>query len=154
MKKFVVIGVTAAGILGFAGSALAAHESANIFDLKATSAAAGADGAGYSIYNPDLDKWDSRVRVSGLDANSSYTFWAEGRLPDTGKYTKTAVCTLRTNGSGSGSCRAIAHDEPSLAYANIRKGTSPMATIVLGANSSTDDDNDVEDGEIERNPVA
>lgn len=135
--------------------ALAAHESNNRFDLAPTPAAPAADGAGFSNWIKGQeqaqgnDVWHSRVTVTGLQAGTDYTFYAEN-APAT---VQTAVCVLTTSPQGDGTCDARFHTEPALAAARIRLGdTNPAGTIVLVATGTEvgSPDNKVEDGEIER----
>ena len=153
IRKLLVGGVTTGAlVVGMAVPALAAHESTNVFNLRSLTTA-GADGSGYSIYNPEKDTWDSRVTVSRLRPGAPYTFFAEGKLTD-GRYVKTPICVLLTDSSGNGSCAAIGHEEPALAYANVRAGSgNKMGNVVLTAKGSVDADTIVEDGEIERFPT-
>ncbi len=52
-------------------------------------------------------------------------------------------------------CGAINHAEPAFADAKVRKGIgNPGGAVVLRATGSTDADDIVENGEIERSPVA
>lgn len=153
IKKILLGGVTTGAlVVGLAAPAFAAHESNNVFNLRSLTGA-GADGSGYSIYNPDEDNWDSRVQVSGLRPGTTYTFFAEGK-PTGGSYIKTPVCVFLTDTAGRGSCRAIGHEEPALSYARVRLGSGNKdGNLVLTARGSVDDDTMVEDGEIERFPL-
>lgn len=155
MRKLIIAGVVAAGVATAAPAALAAHESNNRFDFKATAAAPGADGRGVSNYvagasSPDDELWNSHVRVSGLAPNTRYTFWAENgntvREP-----ADTAVCSFVTDAAGRGGCQRTKHNEPALAIARIRLGDEQtFGTVVLEARRMpADADNKVDDGEIE-----
>lgn len=157
VRRMLVSSVFAAlAVAMFAGTALAAHDSNNEFDLAPGPAGpAGADGSGYSNYNSEADTWDSYVQVSGL-APGLYTFYAEGPDPDNEAVTsKTPVCVLEVMNEGQTQfCTAGNHAEPALATANVRAGNGDSnGDVVLTASGSTDDDAVVEDGEIERFPV-
>lgn len=153
IKKLLFGGATTGAlVVGLAVPALAAHESTNVFNLRSLTTA-GADGSGYSIYNPDQDTWDSRVTVSGLRPGKTYTFFAEGK-PTGAAYIKTPICVFLTDSSGKGSCASVGHEEPALSYARVRLGSgNKMGDLVLTARGSVDADTTVEDGEIERFPT-
>ena len=131
--------VLALGVIA-APSALAVHEANNQFDLAATAAAPGADGSGSSIFASGNNGWNNDVKVSGLLPNTDYTWYGIG-----GGRTQ-AICSFITDADGSGSC---SDDRNSfLGRTEVRETASQ--TVVLFAVGSTDDDNQVEDGEIER----
>ena len=141
MKKLLtaLAAVLALGVIA-APSALAVHEANNQFDLAATSAAPGADGSGSSIFTSGNNGWNNRVEVTGLLANTNYTWYGIGGV------NTQAICSFTTDADGSGSC---SDDRNSfLGRTEVRETASQ--TVVLFAVGSTDDDNKVEDGEIER----
>lgn len=141
MKKLLTVlaAVLALGVIA-APSALAVHEANNQFDLASTAAAPGADGSGSSIYTSGNEGWNNNVKVTGLLANTDYTWYGIGGG------TTQAICSFTTDADGSGSCR---DDRNSfLGRTEVRETASQ--TVVLFAVGSTDDDNKVEDGEIER----
>ncbi len=132
--------ITGGLLLGSANAAFAVHEANNKFDLAATAAAPGADGGGRVNYVAGNEGWRNAVQVSGLKANTAYTWVGIG-----GGAT-TAICSFTTDASGSGSCTSRV--DPTLGRTEIRE--SATGTVVLMATGSTDDDKVVEDGEIER----
>lgn len=139
----------------FAASASAAHESNNRFDFAPTAAAPGADGRGVSNYiagasSEEAEVWNSNVRVTGLAANTRYTFWAENNN-DVRDAQDKAVCSFVTNAAGRGRCAEQKHSEPALAIARIRLGgEETFGTTVLEARRAPSDaDRKVDDGEIE-----
>jgi hypothetical protein len=155
MKRPAAIVLAGLVVTAIALPVRAAHESNNRFDLAPTAAAPGADGAGFSNWIKGQDQakgqdvWHSRVTVSGLQAGTDYTFYAEN-APAT---VQTAVCTLTTSSRGTGSCDARFHEEPALAAARIRLGNANPAGVIVLAATGTEvgsADNKVEDGEIER----
>lgn len=125
IRRLLSVSVLSALVLAvFAGSALAAHDSNNKFDLAPGPAGpSGADGSGFSNYNSEADTWDSRVDVSGLDPGL-YTFYAEGPDPDNEDVTsKTPISVLEVmEGGGAQFVTASNHAEPALATVNIRAG--------------------------------
>lgn len=155
-RLLVVVGTMAFVVAAFSGTALAAHDSNNEFDLAPGPAGpTGADGSGYSNYNPDADTWDSRVDVSGLEPGL-YTFYAEGPDPDDESITsKTPISVLEVMQGGQAQfVTASNHAEPALATVNVRAGNGvPNGEVVLTATASEDDNMSVEDGELERFPV-
>lgn len=155
-RLLVVVGTMAFMVAAFSGTALAAHDSNNKFDLAPGPAGpAGADGSGFSNYNSNADTWDSRVDVSGLEPGL-YTFYAEGPDPDDETVTsKTGIGVLEVmDGGQSQFVTSSNHAEPALATVNIRAGNGvPNGDIVLTATASEDDNMTVEDGELERYPV-
>lgn len=127
-------------LLGSTGVAHAVHEANNKFDLAATAAAPGADGGGRVNYVAGNEGWRNAVQVSGLKANTSYTWIGIG-----GGAT-TTICSFTTDASGSGACTSRV--DPTLGRTEIRE--TATGTVVLAAVASTDDDKVVDDGEIER----
>ena len=140
-------------LLTATGGALAGHESNNRFDLAPTAdGPAGADGDGVSNYVKGKSKrgqevWNSAVDVTGLAPNTAYSFWAENANGVIDGQ-DTLVCAFTTDAVGAGDCSATFHPEPAFARATIRVG-EPGAVVLL-ASGSTDEDNMVDDGEIER----
>lgn len=139
-QALTTLAVTAGLFIGSANAADAVHEANNKFDLAATAAAPGADGGGRVNYVAGTEGWRNEVRVTGLQANTSYTWIGIG-----GGAT-TTICSFTTDSSGSGSCTSRV--DPTLGRTEIRE--SATGRVVLYATGSTDADNVVEDGEIER----
>lgn len=132
--------VLAAGIgasLTIASPAHAAHEANNKVDFAATAAAPGADGS--AISNLSGDGWQNLIHVDGLGAATTYTWFGIG-----GGRTQ-PICSLTTDARGDGMCRSTVNSF--LGRTEVR---DDAGTVVLSATGSTDDDNVVEDGEIER----
>lgn len=142
IRTILATGAVTAGLLfGAVGTAQAAHEANNKFDLAATAAAPGADGGGRVNYVAGNEGWRNAVQVTGLTPNTSYTWVGIGMGT-----TMTNICTFTTDASGAGSCTSRV--DPTLGRTEIRE--SATGTVVLRAAGSTDADNTVEDGEIER----
>lgn len=148
MRKYLV-GVLALAVFAVSAPAFAVHEANNQFDLAVVAGGpAGADGTGYSIFikggatgNGDGAAWENYVQVSGLAANTMYT-WVGIAMG-----TASVICSFTTDASGAGSCSSTVNSR--LGSTQIRLG-GVGGTPVLSAVGSTDDDNKVEDGEIER----
>lgn len=137
-----LIGSLLAAVALVAAPATAAHEANNRFDMEATTKAlADADATGISNFAAGNSTWTNNVRARGLAPTTVYTWVgiAAGAA--------SAICSFTTDAAGSGSCRS---DENSrLGATQIRTGGVDGAAV-LSATASTDDDNTVEDGEIER----
>jgi len=148
MRKY-LIGVLAVAIFAVAApAAFAVHEANNQFDLAVTATGpAGADGSGSSNFfkggtqGGNGPVWKNRVEVSGLKPNTMYT-WVGIAMG-----TASSICSFTTDASGSGGCESGVNSR--LGSTEIREG-GVAGIPVLRAVSSTDDDNKVEDGEIER----
>ncbi|MDQ3672094.1 MAG: fibronectin type III domain-containing protein, partial [Actinomycetota bacterium] len=149
MRKY-LIGALAVAIFAVAApAAFAVHEANNQFDLAVVSGTgvAGSDGSGSSIFikggtqGGNGPVWKNRVEVSGLKPNTMYT-WVGIAMG-----TASSICSFTTDASGSGSCESDVNSR--LGSTEIREGGT-TGTPVLRALGSTDDDNIVEDGEIER----
>lgn len=149
MRKH-LIGVLAVAIFAVAApAAFAVHEANNQFDLAvvAGTGQAGSDGSGSSIFikggtqGGNGPVWKNRVEVSGLKPSTMYT-WVGIAMG-----TASSICSFTTDASGSGSCESGVNSR--LGSTEIREG-GVAGVPVLRAVSSTDDDNKVEDGEIER----
>ena len=125
-----------------AGPAMAVHEANNRFDMTATTAELSqADAVGLSNFSAGNNGWSNQVRASGLMPNTSYTWVgiASG--------SPSSICEFTTDAAGDGECRSDVNSR--LGATAIREGGT-TGTTVLSATASTDDDNTVEDGEIER----
>ena len=132
--------VIAAGLgasVALASPAYAAHEANNKVDFAATAAAPAADG--FAISNLTGDGWQNLIHVDGLAATTTYTWFGIG-----GGRTQ-PICSLTTDADGDGMCRSTVNSF--LGRTEVRDAAG---TVVLSAAGSTDDDNAVEDGEIER----
>ena len=148
MRKY-LIGVLAVAIFAVAApAAFAVHEANNQFDLAVTATGpAGADGSGSSNFikggtqGGNGPVWKNRVEVSGLKPNTMYT-WVGIAMG-----TASSICSFTTDASGSGGCESGVNSR--LGSTEIREG-GVAGIPLLRAVSSTDDDNKVEDGEIER----
>jgi len=149
MRKY-LLGVLAIAVFAVAAPAFAVHEANNQFDLAvvAGTGQAGSDGSGYSNFikggatgNGDGAAWQNYVQGSGLKANTMYT-WVGIAMG-----TASTICSFTTDASGSGSCSSSVNSR--LGSTEIREG-GVGGVPVLRAVSSTDADNKVEDGEIER----
>jgi len=148
MRKY-LIGVLAVAIFAVAApAAFAVHEANNQFDLAVTATGpAGADGSGSSNFikggtqGGNGPVWKNRVEVSGLKPNTMYT-WVGIAMG-----TASSICSFTTDASGSGGCESGVNSR--LGSTEIREG-GVAGIPVVRAVSSTDDDNKVEDGEIER----
>ena len=143
MRKLMVIAGAAIFLMGIsAPAALAVHEANNQFDLAATAAAPGADGAGYSNFTPGNNGWNNYVAVEGLAPNTSYTWYGIAGNPATAS----VICSFVTDATGSGDCRSDVNSR--LGRTEVRQ--TETQSVVLQATDFQDDDNKVEDGEIER----
>ncbi len=149
MRKY-LIGVLAVAIFAVAAPvAFAVHEANNQFDLAvvAGTGQAGSDGSGSSIFIKGGTKggngpvWKNRVEVSVLKPSTMYT-WVGIAMG-----TASSICSFTTDASGSGSCESGVNSR--LGSTEVREG-GVAGVPVLRAVSSTDADNQVEDGEIER----
>ena len=124
------------------GSALAVHEANNRFNMRSVTAELPtADATGISSFAAGSNSWTNEVSTTGLAPETSYTWVgiAQG--------TASTICSFTTDTSGSGSCTSDVNSR--LGATEIRTGDQ-NGTPVLRADASTDDDNKVEDGEIER----
>ncbi len=149
MRKYLIGALAVAIFAVVAPGAFAVHEANNQFDLAVTATGpAGADGFGSSIFvkggtndSGNGPVWKNDVQVSGLAASTMYA-WVGIAMG-----TASSICSFTTDSSGSGSCSSGVNSR--LGATEIRLG-GVGGTAVLGAVGSTDDDNKVEDGEIER----
>ena len=148
MRKYLVGALAVAIFVVAAPAAFAVHEANNQFDLAVTATGpAGADGSGSSNFikggtqGGNGPVWKNDVQVSGLKANTMYT-WVGIAMG-----TASTICSFTTDASGSGSCSSDVNSR--LGSTEIREG-GLAGVPVLRAVGSTDDDNKVEDGEIER----
>lgn len=137
--KRLVMAIAAMGIMVLgAGTALAVHEANNQFDLAATTAAfPNADGSGYSNFIAGNNGWNNKVSVTGLAPSTSYS-WYGGP--------STLICSFVTDAAGSGGCTSDVNSR--LSTTDIRETSTN--TVVLRAVDTQDEDQQVEDGEIER----
>ncbi len=129
-------------VLAMAVPAFAAHEANNKFDMAVTVAGpATGDATGISNYAAGQDKWVNHIAASGLLPMTDYTWVgiAAG--------TASAVCSFTTDAAGNGSCTSDVNSR--LGATEVREG-GVSGVGVLRAIASTDDNNTVEDGEIER----
>lgn len=124
-----------------AGPASAAHEANNQFDMAATAELVDADATGISNYSAGTESWNNHVRASGLAPLTTYT-WVGIALG-----TPSEICSFTTDADGNGECRSDVNSR--LGATEIREGDVAGRTV-LRAVASTDDNNTVEDGEIER----
>ena len=148
MRKYLISALAVAIFAVAAPAAFAVHEANNQFDLAVTATGpAGADGSGSSIFikggtqGGNGPVWKNDVRVSGLEANTTYA-WVGIAMG-----TASMICSFTTDASGLGSCSSGVNSR--LGSTEIREG-GLTGIPVLRAVGSIDDDNKVEDGEIER----
>jgi hypothetical protein len=124
-----------------AGPAAAAHEANNRFDMAATTAALpDADAVGISNFSAGSNRWNNQVRVSGLTPSTAYDWRGIGGGQNV------VICTVVTDGTGAGMCRSDV--DSFLGSTELRDAAT--GDLVARATASTDDNNTVEDGEIER----
>ena len=142
-RRITLLMVSAVAALALvAGPASAAHEANNRFDMAATTAELPtADATGLSNYSAGNDGWNNQVRASGLAPSTTYT-WVGIAMG-----TASEICSFTTDEAGTGSCRSDVNSR--LGATEIRLGDVAGPTV-LRATASTDDDNTVDDGEIER----
>lgn len=143
MRKTISTLILALAIVGGAAlPAAAAHEANNVFDMAATTAELpDADATGSSKFRSGNNTWKNDVWSTGLAPSTAYTWVgiAAG--------TASEICSFVTDASGNGGCSSDVNSR--LGATEIRMG-GVEGTPVLRATASTDDDNRVDDGEIER----
>lgn len=142
MKKLFTVTGAVFLMMTVASSAYAVHEANNQFDLAATAAAPGADGAGHSNFISGDNGWNNFVRVDGLAPDTSYTWYGIAGSPPSAS----VICSFVTDSEGAGECRSDVNSR--LGRTEIRQ--TQTQTVVLQASDFQDDDNKVGDGEIER----
>lgn len=141
-RRSIVLSFLALMALGLlAGPAAAVHEANNSFDMRDVGALPDADATGLSNFSSGNNGWNNQVRATDLAPTTTYTWVgiAAG--------TASRICSFTTDANGDGFCRSTVNSR--LGATEIRMG-DVAGTPVLRADASTDEDNIVEDGEIER----
>ena len=145
MRNKILLSAAVGGGLAIAalGSqpAFAAHEANNKFDMAVVEdGPSGADATGRSNFVAGNNGWDNAIRATGLEPGTTYT-WV-GIADDANE-----ICSLTTDDAGDGACTSDVNSF--LGATELREG-DVGGTTVLRAESSTDKDGKVDDGEIER----
>ena len=141
-RRFALLMISAlAAVALVAGPAAAAHEANNRFDMAAASLTLpAADAVGLSNFAAGSNGWSNQIRVRGLAPFNAYDWHGIGGGRDV------VICTVVTDDQGQGTCRSDVNSF--LGRTELRDADA--GEVVAQATASTDDDNTVEDGEIER----
>ena len=135
MYRVIAVAAAFAALLVLAGAALAAHNGNNRAELTG---AGGVSGVAIVNYSEGQGDFNGNVTASGLTPNTAYSFYVAGA---TAGNTGVLICSDTSNSSGVFTCSTQHLVLPGFSRAEIRLGTTIVATGTFARRGNCRDPN-------------